>query len=395
TLDQIALAVGGTRDYTYGPAGHLEEVAAGANVIELNNNEAGRLTTAARTAAGVSVSLLYDARSFLSRAVESADDPPTEAASVEAVYDSDGLLHSLRRKASPSDPEESVVHFYLAGRPVAQLAVDDDGVEAWSYLTTDHLGTPLLTTDQSGVLMWEGGLEPFGRDFQEATPSGALANGLHLRLPGQWVDTSWQSSMSGASLSYNARRWLEASTGRYSKPDPIGLTGGISYYGYVFNNPLRYIDPLGLQANFAQPGPDFQSGPWGRRPDEECCDEEQVDRRSRRLEEILRQFHDAIPGKPSGELGGAVVTPCIPIGIVGQGELGPCRPPGPGPNEPFNPYIPEDLHDPCLVFCARAHEWFHWTDTRARNENWHSYTLFRYIEEPGHRLERECLATFF
>jgi RHS repeat-associated protein len=192
----------------------------------------------------------------------------------------------------------------------------------------------------------------------------------------------------------NVHRWYLASTGSFTRTDPIGLSLGITYYAYVFSNPLRYVDPLGLQAEYAGPQPDFGSGPWGQRPDPGCCDEEKVEQRVQRLDEILRQFHQGIPGQPSGEIGGAVITACIPIGTRGPGELGPCRPPGPGPNEPFKPYIPKSLTDQCLVFCARVHEWFHWTDTRARNESWHQYTLFRYTEEPAHRVEKECLMTF-
>jgi hypothetical protein len=67
-----------------------------------------------------------------------------------------------------------VVHFYLNGWPVAQLAIDGAGSETWSYLTTDHLGTPLLATDGVGGEIWEGGFEPFGRDYQAGTPAGAL-----------------------------------------------------------------------------------------------------------------------------------------------------------------------------------------------------------------------------
>ena len=249
-LDQVALGVGGTRDYTWGAAGHLEEVAAGANILDFGSDAEGRLSAVGRTAASEAAAFTYDGRSFLQSAAATAGG----SSSVEPLYDSSGVLHLLGRRPSSIDPEELVVFLYLAGRPVAQVEIDGTGAETWTYLTTDHLGTPLLATNDAGALVWEGGFEPFGRDYQQSTPTGALEQGVFLRLPGQWEDTSWQEATSGAAVFYNLHRWYQPGTGRYTRPDPLGvdpiatgLEGNPNLYAYAASNPVFLIDPKGLE----------------------------------------------------------------------------------------------------------------------------------------------------
>jgi RHS repeat-associated protein len=54
-----------------------------------------------------------------------------------------------------------------------------------------------------------------------------------------------EASVSGATH-YNYYRSYQATQGRYTQNDPIGLDGGWNRFGYVKANPLFAIDPLGL-----------------------------------------------------------------------------------------------------------------------------------------------------
>ena len=111
--------------------------------------------------------------------------------------------------------------------------------EAWRFLTTDHLGTPTVETSTSGTVLWQGGFEPFGADW-----NGAGEAGVFLRLPGQWVDGAWGSA--APSLSYNVYRWYEPQASRFTSTDPIGLLGGANLYAYAWANPTVWTDTVGL-----------------------------------------------------------------------------------------------------------------------------------------------------
>ena len=104
------------------------------------------------------------------------------------------------------------------------------------YVHNDHLGIPQVMTDANGTVVWHAIYNPFGK----ATMSVNTVE-LNVRFPGQYYDQE-------TGLHYNYFRYYDPSTGRYITSDPIGLEGGINTYAYVYDNPLRFIDPLGLEA---------------------------------------------------------------------------------------------------------------------------------------------------
>ena len=102
------------------------------------------------------------------------------------------------------------------------------------YIHNDHLGTPQVVTNEDQNVVWQADYQPFGE-------VDVTVNTLdqEARFPGQYTDDA-------TGLHYNYFRDYDPSIGRYVTSDPIGLGGGLNTFGYVYQNPLSYIDPNGL-----------------------------------------------------------------------------------------------------------------------------------------------------
>ncbi|CBL47281.1 Rhs family protein [gamma proteobacterium HdN1] len=109
------------------------------------------------------------------------------------------------------------------------------------YVHSDHLNTPTLVTDSNKTVVWEGVRKPFG-EIEEITNTVRQP----IRFPGQYFDGE-------TGLSYNLMRDYDARVGRYVQSDPMGLAGGVSTYGYGYQNPITNYDPDG-EMSIALPG---------------------------------------------------------------------------------------------------------------------------------------------
>ena len=140
-----------------------------------------------------------------------------------------------------TDGTNNRVYVYLNDMPLGRI----DNGQVY-YYHTDPLGAPQVMTNAQGVVVWRGRYEPFGWSTVNEDPDGyGLLVKNNLRLAGQYYDSE-------TGLHYNWNRYYDPKTGRYISSDPIGLRGGLNTYLYVKANPLRYIDPLGLELTFGQ-----------------------------------------------------------------------------------------------------------------------------------------------
>lgn len=98
----------------------------------------------------------------------------------------------------------------------------------------EYLGTPQKITAINGAVVWEAKYTSFGQAIIE--PSSTVTN--NLRFPGQYFDSE-------TGLHYNRNRYYNPEIGRYLRADPFNE--GVNFYAYCANNPLIFIDPLGLR----------------------------------------------------------------------------------------------------------------------------------------------------
>ena len=148
-----------------------------------------------------------------------------ESTSTRFIYDESNQV--LSESGSPDRD-----YVWLGLLPIATV----DGTSI-AFVHADALNTSRTITDSSGAIIWHWSYRenPFGE-------SKAISNGRYiynLRYPGQYFDIE-------SGLNYNVKRTYDASSGRYIQSDPIGLNGGMNTYAYVHQNPINFVDPLGL-----------------------------------------------------------------------------------------------------------------------------------------------------
>ncbi|MGH9857818.1 MAG: RHS repeat domain-containing protein, partial [Acidobacteriota bacterium] len=106
-------------------------------------------------------------------------------------------------------------------------------------IVSDHLGNPRLVINEStGAIAQRIDYDEFGNITQDTAPGFQL-----FGFAGGLYDPQMGLTRFGA-------RDYDAVTGRWTAKDPIDFEGADSnLYGYVFNDPINWIDPLGLDGS--------------------------------------------------------------------------------------------------------------------------------------------------
>jgi RHS repeat-associated protein len=213
------------RTYGYDNAGNTLSYA-GATFTYSNR---GRMATA--TNGGVTAAYTYNA---LGQRISRT------ASGVTTLYAYDEAGHLAGEYSSTGALIQETV--WLGDIPVATLRQNGMGGVIVYYVHADHLNTPRLVTDTSNNIRWRWDSDPFGSMIPNENPSSLGVFSYNLRFPGQQYDAV-------VGLHYNYFRDYDPASGRYTKSDPIGLSGGLNTFSYAYSNPIHRSDPSGLMPN--------------------------------------------------------------------------------------------------------------------------------------------------
>ena len=182
---------------------------------------------------GVSVSYAYDAQNH--RVKREGKDGTTVYA-----YGRNGAL--TYQKNLTSELERS--YTYL-GNTLLGWTETVDGESHKFFAVTDALGSVTQIRDEENTVVWDGEYAPFG------TLTAAVGK---KRFDGMFTGKDIDPE---TGLTYHWHRWRSEDGTSFISEDPA--RDGINWYGYAGANPLRWIDPTGLEDVGLTQGPTRES----------------------------------------------------------------------------------------------------------------------------------------
>ena len=160
------------------------------------------------------------------------------------TYDGEG-----RRVKKISSTETTVFVYNASGQLVAEYSTQIAQTPQISYLTTDHLGSPRVVTDQLGVVKDRKDFSAFGEETLTAHRVGNAQYSAGDQLRKNYTGYE-KDSESG--LEFAQARYYNPKHGRFTSIDPLTASANVknpqtfNRYSYVLNSPYKYTDPLGL-----------------------------------------------------------------------------------------------------------------------------------------------------
>ena len=168
--------------------------------------------------------------------------------SPDAVYQYDGEGKRVRKISGQT---ETIFVYNGGGTLIAEYSTQISTTPQVSYLTTDALGSPRITTDGGGAVISRHDYRAFGDEItantggRTAAQKYGAADEVRKQYTGYERDTE-------SGLDYAQARYYNSAHGRFTSVDPLTASATIrnpqtfNRYSYVTNSPYKFTDPLGL-----------------------------------------------------------------------------------------------------------------------------------------------------
>lgn len=139
-------------------------------------------------------------------------------------------------------------YVYRGATPLATITPQAEGGEQRTHFHLDHLGTPVLITDDVGQSIAVRKYWPFGGDAP-----GSDSDGERMRFTGHERDVAGSDVNA---LDYMHARYYRSVAGRFLSLDPrtswqAPLTQTWNPYAYAVDNPVKYVDADGREITIA------------------------------------------------------------------------------------------------------------------------------------------------
>ncbi|UJH70184.1 RHS repeat-associated core domain-containing protein [Ornithinimicrobium sp. INDO-MA30-4] len=225
TADQMTSMTGpqGTTDFTYDEVGNMTGDTAGSVISYNDRNQATSLEHRYGQSAQTAT---YDCSSQFERTQIGGTTTTNSVLGVMSSTDATGTRNYVRA------PD---------GRVLGEERANGD----WRYYLTDHLGSVIGGTDQTGQRTESYGYGAYG-EYQYGTGGGTDL--IHWRYTGAWLDGD---SVTGNGFYKIGLRYYDDQTGRWGQTDPLERVSNPTQpaeaqpYNYSGCNPTNQTDPTG------------------------------------------------------------------------------------------------------------------------------------------------------
>jgi len=248
----------GVASYSYNNSNELTSSSQGSYTYDANGNTLtdasgksyawdfeNRLAQVTLPNSGGTVTFKYDPFGRRIQKVYTTGANPPTTATTNYLYDGDNEIEQM-------DQNGSIVSRFAQGQSIDEPLAESVGGATYDY-EQDGLGSVTSLTNSTAALSLSHTYDSFGKITNS---QGSVSN--PYRYTGRDFDSE-------TGLDYYRARYYDSTSGRFLNEDPSGFGVDINFYRYVFDNPVDFGDPLGLQASSggnANTWTAGEIGPW-------------------------------------------------------------------------------------------------------------------------------------